>query len=88
MIEKFEIQKQYVSDYIMEDLRERRDLDCMDESQDEEILKMDGWEFLNEWLNWQGIIGYTSDIIEVVGLAFGIDLTEHPFDKTPEREVF
>ena len=86
MREKFEIQKQYVPDYIMEDLRERRDLDCMDESQDEEILKMDGWEFLNEWLNWQGIVGYTSDIIEVVGLAFGIDLTEYPFDKAPERE--
>ena len=86
MKEKFEIKKQYVPDYIMEDLRERRDLDCMDESQDEEILKMDGWEFLNEWLNWQGIVGYTSDIIEVVGLAFGIDLTDYPFDETPERE--
>lgn len=86
MREKFEITKQYVPDHIMENLRERRDLDCMDESQDEEILKMDGWDFLNEWLNWQGIIGYTSDIMEVVGLAFGIDLTEYPFDKAPERE--
>ena len=87
MREKFEITKQIVPDDIMENLRGRRDLDCMDESQDEEILKMDGWDFLNEWLNWQGIIGYTSDIIEVVGIAFGIDLTEYPFDKTPEREV-
>ena len=86
MREKFEITKQHVPDYIMENLRERRGLDCMDISQDEEILKMDGWEFLDEWLNWQGIIGYTSDIIEVVGLAFGIDLTEYPFDEAPERE--
>lgn len=87
MKEKFQITKQYVPDYIMENLRERRGLDCMDISQDEEILKTDGWEFLDEWLNWQGIIGYTSDIIEVVGLAFGIDLTEYPFDEAPEREV-
>ena len=86
MRENFEITKQYVPDYIMENLRERRGLDCMDESQDEEILKMDGWEFLNEWLNWQGIIGYTSDIMEVVGLAFGINLNEYPFDEAPERE--
>lgn len=86
MRKRFEITKQIVPDYIMENLRERRDLDCMDESQDEEILKMDSWEFLEEWLNWQGIVGYTSDIIEVVGLAFGIDLTDYPFDETPERE--
>jgi hypothetical protein len=83
---KFEITKQYVPEHVMEDLRERRDLDCMDESQDKEILKMDGREFLNEWLNWNGIIGYTDDIIEVVGLAFGIDLTEYPFNEAPERE--
>lgn len=83
---KFEIGKQSVPEDIMEALRERRDLDCIDESQDEEILKMDGWDFLNEWLNWQGIIGYTSDIIEVVGLAFGIDLTDYPFNEIPERE--
>ena len=86
MREKFEITKQCIPDNIMEELRERRGLDCMDISQDEEILKMDGWEFLDEWLNWQGIIGYTSDIIEVVGLAFGIDLTDYPFNETPERE--
>lgn len=86
MKRQFEITKQYVPDYIMEDLRERRGLEPMDTSQDEEILAMDGWEFLNEYLGWQGIIGYTSDIIEVIGYAFGIDLTEYPFDEVPERE--
>ena len=86
MGKQFETTKQAVPESIMENLRERRGLDCMDVSWDEEILKMDGWEFLDEWLNWQGIIGYTSDIIEVVGLAFGIDLTDHPFDGVPERE--
>ena len=86
MRERFEVTKQMVSDDVMESLREGRDLDCMDISQDKEILNMDGWDFLNEWLNYQGIIGYTSDIIEVVGYAFGIDLTVYPFDKAPERE--
>lgn len=85
--EKFEVTKQIISDDIMESLRERRGLDCMDESQDAEILKMNSWEFLDEWLNYQGIIGYTSDIIEVVGCAFGIDLIEHSLDETPEREI-
>ena len=73
MGEKFEITKQTIPDYIMENLREGRGLDCMDISQDEEILKLDGWDFLNEWLSWEGILGYTPDIIIVVGLAFGID---------------
>lgn len=86
MKENFKITKQYVPDYIMENLREGRGLDCMDVSQDEEILKLNGWGFLNEWLNWNGIIGYTTDIMEVVGLAFGIDLTEHMFGEAPERD--
>ena len=84
---KFDITKQYVPDYIIEDLREGRGLECDDNSQDEEILAIDGWEFLDEWLSWKGIVGYTSDIIEVVGYAFGIDLNEYPFDKSPEREL-
>lgn len=86
MRKNFEVKEQMLPDYIMEDLREGRGLDCMDISQDKEILEMDGWDFLNEWLNYKGIIGYTTDIIEVVGLAFGIDLTEYPFDVAPKRE--
>lgn len=64
---------------VMEELRQRRGLDEDDESEDEEILEMSGFEFLDEWLKWQGIIGYTGEIIEVIRMAYGIDLTEDPF---------
>lgn len=87
MREKFEVTKQVVPNYIMKNLRERRGLSPMDVSEDEEILKMNSWEFLDDWLAWNGIMGYTSDIIEVVGLAFGINLTDAQIDEAPEREL-
>ena len=87
MREKFEVTKQVVPNYIIKNLRERRGLSSMDVSEDEEILKMSSWEFLDDWLAWNGIMGYTSDIIEVVGLAFGINLTDSSLDEAPEREL-
>lgn len=64
---------------VMEDMRQRRGLEEDDTSEDEEILAMSGSEFLNEWLAWKGIYGYTGQIIEVIRMAYGIDLTEDPF---------
>ena len=72
---------------IMEDLRQRRGLDEDDTSEDQEILEMSGYEFLDEWLRWNGIIGYTDDIINVIKVAFGIELMDYPFDKTIKRTV-
>lgn len=69
----------------MEDLRQRRGLDEDDTSEDEEILTMSGFEFLDEWLNWNGIIGYTGSIIEAIEMAYGIDLTDYPFTETIKR---
>jgi len=77
--------EQEVPSYIMEDLRERMGLDCDDESADDEILSLSGADFLNEWLGWQGIMGYTDSILEVIKLAFGIDLLEAPFTETIKR---
>ena len=74
-----------VPDYIMEDLRQRRGVDEYDMSKDPEILKMSGFEFLDEWLKWNGIIGYTADILDVIYAAYGIDLTEYPFDEQIKR---
>lgn len=31
-----------------------------------EVAKMTGYELLDAWLTYNGIIGYTSDIIEVL----------------------
>ena len=74
-----------VPNYIMRDLRQRRDLDEDDTSQDEDILKMSGFAFFDQWLKWNGFIGYTSDFLEVIRVAYGIDLTEEPFDGNIER---
>ena len=74
-----------VPDYIMEDLRQRRGLDEYDTSEDSEILEMSGFEFLDEWLKWNGMIGYTTDILDVIHAAYGIDLIEYPFDEPIKR---
>lgn len=74
-----------VSEYTMEELRQRRGLDECDTSEDTEILEMSGFEFLDEWLQWNGIIGYTEMIVETIYEAYGIDLTECPFDEPIKR---
>lgn len=72
---------------IMEDLRQRRGLEEDDTSEDQEILEMSGYEFFDEWLKWQGFIGYTDDFLNVIKVAFGIDLMQYPFDKTIKRTI-
>lgn len=76
-----------VPEDIMEIMRQRRYLDEYDDSEDEDILKMSGFEFLNEWLEWEGLLGYTYELLQVIEMAYGINLAEHPFDETIEREM-
>ena len=38
------------------------------------VNHMSSWELLNAWLRYNGIIGYTNDIIEVVEAAFAVEL--------------
>lgn len=84
----FKIYDQTVPPDIMENMRQARGLDAYDTSKDEEILKMSGIEFLNECLNWEGIIGYTNFIIEIIEYAFGVDLDDYPFvENLIKREV-
>ena len=65
-----------VPEYIMRDIRENMYLEPDDTSRDEDILELDGEDFLNKWLEWNGICGYTRDIIDVIYYAFGIDLAQ------------
>ena len=62
------MQKQY-SDFIMRAVRQNIGLDEYDTSRDEEIMEMDGEEIVDRYLTWNGIIGYTSYIIDVVSQA-------------------
>lgn len=84
---KFSKHDTVVPEHIMEIMRQRRYLDEYDESEDEEILKMSGKEFLDELLGWEGLLGYTDYIIEIIEMAYGIDLENWPFDETIEREI-
>ena len=45
-----------VSEDIMEIMRQRRFLEEDDTSEDEDILSMSGYDFLFDWLEWEGII--------------------------------
>ena len=87
MDKMYSVIDQEVDYYTMEELRQRRGLDEDDTSEDEEILAMSGFEFLDEWLNWTGIIGYTGEIIEVIRMAYGIDLADYPFIDPINRTV-
>lgn len=76
-----------VPEDIMEIMRRRRGLDEYDESEDQEILELSGIDFLDEWLGWEGIYGYTYKILEIIEMAFGVDLESWPFDETIKREI-
>jgi hypothetical protein len=73
---------------IMRDLRERRGLDEDDTSQDQEILNMTKLEFLDEWLKWEGLIGYTTPIMDIIYYAFGIDLESDEVWKQEIKRIF
>jgi hypothetical protein len=81
------IEKPEVDLLTMQDLRQHAGLEEYDTSDDEKILKMSGFAFLNACLEWNGIIGYTSEIIDAIQMAYGIDLTEYPFDEPIERSL-
>lgn len=87
MEQKFNRHDVLVPEDIMIIMRQRRYLDEDDTSEDEDILKMSGIEFLDEWLGWEGLIGYTGYILETIEVAFGVDLTDYPFNETIKREI-
>lgn len=62
------MQKQY-SDFIMRAVRQNIGLEEDDTSRDAEIMEMDGEEIVDRYLTWNGIIGYTYNIIDVVSQA-------------------
>jgi len=48
-------------------------LECDAEYTSEKVENMTQFELLDAYLEWEGIIGYTHDIITVVASVFGID---------------
>lgn len=76
-----------VHDSVMKDMRQRLGYEENDTTPDEEILNMSGRDFLAEYLEWNGLIGFASFIIEAVYMAYGIDLENDPFDRDVERII-
>ena len=44
------------------------------ECTEEEVAEMNRYEMVDEWLRYNGIIGYTDDIIKVLSSATGVNL--------------
>ena len=63
------MQKQY-SNYLMRSIRQSMGLDEDDTSRDDAIMEMDSYELLDRFLEWEGIIGYTQKIINILKEIF------------------
>lgn len=63
-----------VDKYTMRDMRQRFGLDENDTSRDEKILALPSRRFLDEYLSWHGIIGYTGQILDAIYMAYGVSL--------------
>lgn len=61
-------------EHIMETLRQRIGLEEDDKSQDEELQMLTPQEALSECLEWEGIHGYTSWILNVIRDTFKVKL--------------
>ncbi len=55
--------------HILRDLREHSGLAGDDDSQDPILQALSKEEVLSRWLEWNGIIGYTETILEIVSLT-------------------
>lgn len=54
------------SDYVMKNVRRALGLEGNDESRDKEIMEMDKTEVLGLYFQWEGIIGYEDEMVDVV----------------------
>ena len=76
-----------IPEFVMKEMRERLGGDEDDTSLDEKILSLSPRDFLQEWLNWNGLFAYADFIIEALYMAYGISLEDYPFEREIKREV-
>lgn len=65
---------QNYSEYILQMLRQRNGLEYDDTSRDEELQELHPMDALNACLEWEGISGYTSWILNVIKETFKVKL--------------
>lgn len=63
--------------YIMRNVRENLGLESDDTSKDREINEMDKRRVLDAYLTWEGIIGYTYEIISIIEDIFEVELNDY-----------
>ena len=67
------------SDNIMEALRQRLGLEENDTSKDALIMEMEPKDVLDMYLCWEGIIGWTDTIIEIIEEVYNVYLDTREF---------
>jgi hypothetical protein len=82
-----------IPENIMNKLRAARGLQENCTFEDQNILNMTKCEFLNALLRYEGIVGYTTQIMDMIYYAFGIDLESddiwnEEIERTTEDGVF
>lgn len=73
-IAAFERVEPVYPNYIMEKVRQRLGLESWDTSQDEDINSMTHMSVFDHCLNWEGMIGYTLQIMDWVQDIYGVSL--------------
>lgn len=69
---------QNYNEAVLKSLRNIEDLDINDTSRDEEFQNMDPREVLDIILRYEGIIGYTSWILELIKNIYKVELDGGP----------
>ena len=70
---KYPVEPPY-PEYIMRSVRERLGTAPNSTLMDAEIAAMDKVEVMRQWLEWEGICGYTSLLVDLVQDIFGVEL--------------
>lgn len=76
-IEELDIFENKYPEYIMRNVRENLGLESNDTSKDREINEMDKIRVLDAYLTWEGIIGYTYEIISIIEDIFEVELNNY-----------
>jgi hypothetical protein len=63
--------------YIYSNVRQTFDLEPTDTSMDKEINELSRRDVLEKYLNWEGLIGYADEIIDVIQDIYEVDLDEY-----------
>lgn len=50
------------------------------EYDEQEVMEMSNYELIDKWLTWEGIIGYTEDIISAVLDVHGVELNDEEIE--------